>query len=332
MLLSRKRETVSAGWLAAATIVITGLHHEQIKLTDPGNGAVIDLTGGKFLALEDAHFPLGEKQPGSWPARSKKPQWRCSNAELYPVTIRGNSANVVLTGGTIQGMMDPRAPWHVWKEYADGAGLRVEGEGTYEIKNVAIKNVEDGIDPRGPAGAKFYIHDVFMDQIHDDMVENDAIHSGTIADSYMRGHTFLSARGKRTDSQAVVQIRNVVVELILQPHQGDHGPTDINTRGGYPFPDGLGNGSIFKWSGSSGGVDVRDSVFLVHRAASSSNKAMRFAPGAYSNVTIVWLGQGSYPAPAPPGVTITRDRAVFDRTVKAFFVAHPKLVPDRTAP
>ena len=88
------------------SIDIIGLHHEQIEISNPGDGAVINLQGGEFRALEDTHFPLGEPLPDSWPARYTHPEWESSTAEKYPVSIKGTSSNVVIDGGTIYGMMD----------------------------------------------------------------------------------------------------------------------------------------------------------------------------------------------------------------------------------
>ena len=34
---------------------------------------------------------------------------------------------------------------------------------------------------------------------------------------------------------------------------------------------------------------------------------MTFPEGTYRNVTVIWMGKGSYPAPLPQGVTISRD-------------------------
>ena len=178
-----------------------------------------------------------------------------------------------------------------------------------------VDNFEDGFAPRGAQSATFSIHDVYGRNIHDDAIENDGIHSGIIRDSYFQTQTFYSARGG-SNASAAVTIDNCVVHLDLQPHQGGTGgPDDINSAGGYPYADGLGGGSIFKmdWGTSdSGVVHVKNSVFLLERPATSSFVGMQFAPGTYENVTIVWLGAGVSLA-GTPGVTITRDRTVFDR-------------------
>src|SRR5690606_24524978 len=131
-----------------------------------------------------------------------------------------------------------------------------------------------------------------------------------------------------TNPQAVFTVSHCIIELILQPHQGARDANDMNSRGGYPYPDGLGCGMIFKmdWNqpDRSGKADLRDTVILVPRHSASSNRAMQFAPGRYERVTVVWLGRGDYPWPPPAGVTITRDRSVFDRAKAAFMAARRK--------
>src|SRR5262249_38910549 len=157
-----------------------------------------------------------------------------------------------------------------------------------------------------------------------DMVENDSLYSGTISNVYMRGHTLLSERGSPAEAHSVVTVKDSVFELMLQPHTGDHGLVDMNHAAGYPFPDGLGNGSMFKISNGGGTVVMDNVVILVNRPPTSGNSAAKFMPGTYHNVTIVLADsfQGDYPFAPPPGVTITRDRSIYDRAVQAFFDAH----------
>jgi hypothetical protein len=188
---------------------------------------------------------------------------------------------------------------------------------------VHIDNMQDGIDPRGVQGSLLYMHDSMLTNIRDDVFENDDNLNILIEDVYFTGHSMISARGTATEANPVSKLHRVVGELRLAHHLGDHGIEDLNHAGGYPFPDNLGNGALFKW-GNTGTVEVIDCTFLVNRPATSSMSAMKFAPGTYQNVTIVWLGAGDYPWPAPPGVTITRDRTVYDQAKAAFFAAHPQ--------
>ncbi len=225
--------------------------------------------------------------------------------------------------------MSPLAPWHIWKNLSDGDGVRsATTTGVFTVDGTRVDNVEDGVglSAASPTEFTFNVHDVYLSRIHDDAVENDDVLSGSISNSLFETHTFLSEKGSFTNPNAVVTIDNCAVELILQPHQGNDSG-NINTAGGYPYPDGLGNGSIFKFYDNgvgNGNVHVKNSVFLVNRPATSSNSAMQFAPGTYENVTVVWLGAGNYPFAAPPGATITRDRTAYDNARAAFFAAHPQ--------
>jgi hypothetical protein len=45
--------------------------------------------------------------------------------------------------------------------------------------------------------------------------------------------------------------------------------------------------------------------------------------GVYENVTLVWLSEGTYPGRLPPsGVTVTRDRRVWDEARARWLARH----------
>lgn len=317
-------------------IRVTGDHHDQTKVTQPGDGVTIDLAGGRFYGLQN-NYGLNTDWPDPVEFGHKSQVDHNafpSAANLYPLTIKGTSQNFAIHGGLVQGEFDPKAPWHVWKGLADGDGLRVEGKGLINVSSVRIDNSEDGFSPQTADDshtATFNLKDQYYTRIHDDMVENDSKHDINISDSFMQGHTFYSMSGT-SNPNAKTTIKNVVVELILQPHEGRISGQSldlkVNTAGGYPYPDGLGCGSIWKTDGGGkdGTIAVENSVFLVPRNGTSSMDSMRLdvAGITYKNVTIVWLGDGDYPSVIPPGVTITKDRSVFDNAKASFFAAHPQ--------
>lgn len=318
--------------------VAPGIHNEQVKITSPPNGSIIDAAGAVLHADQNSYgdnfdwpgvVEFGHKSDVD---HNAYPQ----TANQYPFTVKGASKDFSIRGGVVVGLLDPLAPWHIWKGIADGDGLRVEGSGTIDVSAIRIDNVEDGFSPHSANGAdkptdqvNYKLHDVYFSRIHDDMIENDATRNLDVRDVYMTGHTFYSSRGT-ANPNAVVNIDRAIVELFPQPHEGrisgTSGDLNINQAGGYPFADGLGVGSILKLdsAGKNGKITIKNSVFLVPRASTSSMDAMRLdEPDViWQNVTVVWLGAGNYPGKIPPGVTITRDRSAFDQAKAQFFASH----------
>jgi hypothetical protein len=304
---------------------------------EAGDGETIDLAGILYQGLSKARWKLGEPAPSSWPSHtSAEDAGKPASSQRFPVTITGSAQDFTVRNLTTQHLLHPDAPWHIWKLMADSDGVRVEGGGPFGIYDCRIDNVTDGLNPRrGGSEAAFGIHDCYLSRVHDDCLENDDVLPGTIRNCFLQGHTFYSARpGTTMPSSAVVTIEDCVVELLLQPFQGGSDAGDYNEAGGYMYPDGNGCGTLWKmeWDGSgadakhpaSGSVVVRNTVFLVPRHSSSSLKAMRWPHGTYENVVLVWLGDGDYPWTRPPGVTITRDRSVFDAAKARFFQQHPQ--------
>jgi hypothetical protein len=306
--------------------------HEKFAPT-PDDGETIDLSGKLFLGMEDTLFHRDELPPLEWPDQEEcedlEDEYESDSDERFPVSIQGSAKGFVIRGGRVEHETHDQAPWHVWKALSDGDAIRVEAGGEFEIQNFRADNVFDGINPRGD-NVYFSVRDSYLSGVVDDMIENDEVHSGAVRSSYLTGHTFYSARGD-DNPNAIFTVENCVIELILQPYQGHSDYEDQNHSGGYPYPDGLGTGRLFKMDNddpeASGQVEIRNTVFLVPRHSSSSNRAMAFARGTYENVTLVWLGEGEYPHEPPPGVTITRDRTVFDSARAAFFAAHPEFQP-----
>jgi hypothetical protein len=66
---------------------------------------------------------------------------------------------------------------------------------------------------------------------------------------------------------------------------------------------------------------IEDSIFLVEEVPNGGTTD--FPPGATAkNVTIVWLGPGEFPGRIPTGVTVTRDRAIWDRARERWLERH----------
>lgn len=311
----------------------SGTYTAQLRIDSPGS-KILDLA--KVVARADQnHYGLNTvwPDPVTFGHKSEVDHtlWpMCEN--IYPLTIKGKSDGYTVWGGIVVGDFDPVAPWHIWKGLADGDGIRAEGLGSFTIASARIHNVEDGISPHTSTDnasdkVTCYVRDVYASRIQDDCIENDSVHSMVVSNSYFSGHTFYSADGSG-ETAPVVTFTNCVVELMLLPHQGrisgTSGDLNINTQGGYPYPDGLGCGCLFKLSDPSRETHCKDCVFLVNRHSTSSNGAMSLRGATFENCTLVWLGDGDYPAEIPNGLTLTRDTAAFDRAKAAFFANHPQ--------
>src|SRR5260221_3543695 len=84
----------------------------------------------------------------------------------------------------------------------------------------------------------------------------------------------------------------------------------------------LGHGQLFKWSNVSNHLVVKDSVFLVEKKPEGGTSD--FPPGTVaSNVTVVWLGGGSFPGKIPSsGVKVTTNRSIWDAARATWLQRH----------
>jgi hypothetical protein len=216
-------------------------------------------------------------------------------------------------GGTVVGQQPRSLTWQQVKHSHDGDGLRVQAGGWYVVDGLRVDNVEDGISPFGDG---FVGRDLYFTYIRDDCIENDAISGGVVADSLFDGCSMgLSERPSKgfrpTPPPAAETFTLDGVLLRLQPMPRDDAP------------DGFGHGQLFKWSRWANRLVLRNSIFLVERVSMNGTKSMKFPAGTVAeNVTLVWTGPGSYPAPVPAGVRVTKDRSVWDAARRAWLARH----------
>jgi hypothetical protein len=276
---------------------VRGLRADQYRIASPLSGTTYDLRG-----LEATGFP---------------------NRTLYPIVFgdvrHGQSVgppaqHLCVIGGGVVGQQPRSLAWQQVKHQYDGDGLRVVAGGWYVVDGLRADNVEDGISPFGDG---FVGRNLYFTYIRDDCIENDAISAGFVSDSLFDGCSMgLSERPSSgfaptpppPDESFVMDH----VLLHIQPM-----PRDENT------PDHRGNGQLFKWSKWSNRLVLRDSVLWVERVSMNGPAAMGFPPGTVAhNVTLVWTGPGDYPAPVPAGVTVTKDRTVWDDARRSWLERH----------
>jgi hypothetical protein len=275
---------------------MTGIRRDALHVTTPPNDTTYDLRGLRSVAFpEQSLYPLsfGDVRHG-----------RPTGAVAEGLCI---------IGGTVVGQQPRSLTWQQVKDFHDGDGLRVQAGGWYLVDGLRVDNVEDGISPFGDG---FVGRDLYFTYIRDDCIENDAVSGGIVADSLFDGCSMgLSERPSKgfqpTPPSAGETFTLDGVLLRLQPMPRDDAD------------DGLGHGQLFKWSRWANHLVLRNSVFLVERVSMNGRKSMRFPDGTVAeNVTLVWTGPGSYPAPVPAGVRVTKDRSVWDATRRAWLARH----------
>jgi len=245
--------------------------------------------------------------------------------ELYPLTVDHNRhTGLYIVGGRVIGQQSRNTRHFVMKGEWDGNGITLRGPGISTIEGMYIDNVQDGISPIENV-TKWVVKDVYARHIRDDFVENDQLQPGVIENTLVDGtFTFLSNRpaadggggtcnGRKSDPNLIVEVRNTLIWMQRQRYE---------VKSKDPIEDGRGGGLIFKWSDCGGRVIMSNSIILIQSITVRGTRGMTFPPGKYTNVTVVWRGQGDYPVALPAGVKVTKDLAVWTNARKAWLAAH----------
>jgi hypothetical protein len=242
----------------------------------------------------------------------------------YPVMFGkyGPGDATCVVGGEILGQQSRALSWHTVKHELDGDGLNFRSQGGI-VDGIRIDNVEDGIAPMGGDPVGVTIRNAYLSYIRDDCIENDAIVNLTVQDSLLDG-CFNGVSERRGGSPPApppgetLTLDGVLIRLRPMPYDRTRAQCQGNAA------DGLGSSGFFKWSGYANRPVVRDSVLLAERGSVNCGASMRFPrDGVYEDVTLVWLGRGDYPGGrVPKGVTVTRDRRVWDEARESWLARH----------
>ncbi len=253
------------------------------------------------------------------------------NEEIYPLQLR-DAKNLSLSGVAVIGVQSLDLPWRVVKEMWDGDALLAKHcEGMLKVKDVYFRNTEDGLGP-GEGLDHWTLERAWMENIRDDAIENDDLVPGEVINCLIDGcFVFLSQRapdGRVNELTTVV--RDSLIRVSAQAHDGAE-QKPWRDRFIVMGEDGIGRapGMIFKWAGSSGRVEMHDCILTMDAISINGPDEMRFPPGTYENVTLVWAGEGPYPVPLPSGVSVTTDVDVW-RKARASWIenlpeSHPGL-------
>src|SRR6266540_3693392 len=274
-----------------SVVTLSGTYQNQVRYESPAAGTTYDARGAAFV---------------SYPYKT-----------LYPFSLGKKTAPARLCalGGIVTGQQPPDLTWDQMKTQYDGDGLRIAGNNWYAVDGLRVDNLEDGVAPRGTEnlypedGDGFTMRNIYLRYIRDDCVENDDIAGGVISDSLFDGcYTGISEKPSDGSPQLAfpapagetLQLDHVLLRLQAMP-----GPRGTND------PSILGHGQLFKWSDVSNSLVIRDSVFLVEGTPNSTSYFPFPAGTLTDNVTLVWLGPGSFTWSVPAGTTVTTDRAVW---------------------
>jgi hypothetical protein len=249
-------------------------------------------------------------------------------SSLYPFSIgkRNAAAGSCVVGGVVVGGQSRALGWDQMKGAYDGDGLRLSASGGAVVDGLRVDNLEDGVAPRGTEsrypkdGDGFVMRNLYFRYIRDDCVENDDIAGGVITDSLFDGcNTGVSERpseGSRQSKYRAPRGETLTLDGVLLRLQAMPGPRGSRAGGG------VGHGQLFKWSPVANSLVVKRSVFLVERVPNSTS-SFPFPKGTVTeDVTIVWLGKGSFHWRVPEGTTVTRDRSAWDVPKAAWLARH----------
>jgi hypothetical protein len=283
-------------------VKVSGRHVDEVHYPAPSSGTTYDARGATFVA-----YP---------------------RASLYPFSVGKDIARrrVCVVGGLVIGQQSRSLTWDDMKSSYDGDGLRIVANDWYVVDGLRVDNVEDGVAPRGTSdrypkdGDGFTLRNLYFTYIRDDCVENDDIAGGVIFDSLFDGcYTGISERpgdGNPQLRHPAPRGETVVLDHVLLRLQAMPGPRGVADR------KTLGHGQLFKWSEVANALVIRNSIFLVEQTP-NSDSYFPFPPGTVTdNVTIIWLGSGSFRWSVPPGTTVTTDRTVWDDARATWLARH----------
>jgi hypothetical protein len=244
----------------------------------------------------------------------------------YPLMMGkyGPGRGTCVIGGKVVGAQSRALDWHHMKGQVDGDGLNIKARGGV-VSGARIDNVEDGIATTGMDPAGVSISAVYMTYIRDDCIENDWVVNVTIRDSLLDGcYTGTSQRPdpemnpRLAPAKERFTLDRVLLRLQPMPYDRSKARCPENMIGS------LGNGGFFKWSPYANRLVVRNSVLMAERASVNCRHVMDFPTNAsYHNVTLIWLGPGSYPGVLPAhGVKVTSDRRIWNRARATWLARH----------
>ena len=246
--------------------------------------------------------------------------WR-PDLSTYPINIDNGPARLCWLGGSVFGSIPASMTWEDAHDLNQPC-LRVVAREGLVVEGLRCENTDDGLRPReaetGAQDVTMVISGTYLSEIHDDCLENDGIIGGVLHDNLWDGcNTGISERPSEErgnfeqPADETLVLDRMLIGLRISPHEG-----------------GPGENALFKWSDSANQVVIRCSLFKVDAVSLNGPEAMA-VPGRVDDrrcpgrpTTLVWLGDGTYPARLPAGIEVTTDESVWDTAVAEWKCRH----------
>lgn len=234
----------------------------------------------------------------------------------YQVSFLGDAPRACIVGGTMFGEWPDADQWSKWHYRA---ALRFS-QPEFSVVGVRIVNAGDGIKPKDEAGGvaqDFDIESSWIQHVHDDCIENDYVHSGTIRDNLLDGCYVMFS--SRPSSSSLDGRRNIVM---IDRNVGALEPMRSVYSGSSP-----GTGGFFKWSNAAPGTILTNNVFMAIQPPNHGTLEPPTGPLICAGNVIVWKGQGEFPDAAVwrarcPDTVITSDARTYDGAKAAWISTH----------
>ncbi len=267
-----------------------------------GASQVITLTGEQTERYSETGLPDGTAVDAT------DASWFALDDTL--IKIR-DSNDFCLHGGLVEHDFALDAPWD---DSHSARSMRLYNSPNAIIEDVHFNNSGDGISIF--AGSEdFTIRNTLFTDMRDDAIESDDLQGGVIEDTLIESTYVGFAARPRSDNTFDGSGNTWVIQdtlIRLRPQIGVY-------KGVSP-----GTGGFFKWDELAPQIQVHDSIFRADQL--TNHQDLGFDPdgklaGASNNI-VVWLGEGAYPEPLPPGFTLTTDVSVWDNAVTQWMNRH----------
>ena len=267
---------------------------------------------------------------------------QANSSDAKSVTTVTGFNNVCILGGRHWGRQDPQIiPWVVGHSIY-GAGIIFSGgAGAIAVENALIENsLQDGITLTGglPNNVTFGMRGTYIRNNSDDGIQNDGGKRILyIEDSLIESKMGISLRpgadataGGGSYGSYKIPIRNTLINVICVADDRPDGSDRRDPEAARKNNCGPSRSAsmLFKWSGAASGVGVEMTDSIVRYEARSRNgwDSMRWLPGTYRNVILVWdpvtPGMKYAGPPLPAGVRLTTDASIWAKAKAEWLRAH----------